>query len=260
MIVTEKSPAKINLFLHVTGKRDDGYHLLSSLVVFSDRAYDSIIIEPANGFSFEVRGDQNLQNDDNLIVKAAKALSAHTGNALKCKIILEKNLPIAGGVGGGSSNAAAALRALEQYWKNLPFQRNHSIDKGTAFDALLLSLGADVPVCYFNQPCLMRGIGEIIDPLPYALPDFEITLHPSSQQLSTPDVFQAFDKKFAKDIQTHDFPQWETVDDMCQWLLENTENSLEKIALSLSNITRPDTENFTRLSGSGPTFFEISTA
>ncbi|MGQ3075846.1 MAG: GHMP family kinase ATP-binding protein, partial [Ferrovibrionaceae bacterium] len=112
------APAKLNLYLHVTGRRADGYHLLDSLFVFADIG-DRVSAAPADDLSLTVTGPfagALAGEGDNLVLRAARALAAAAGIAPKAKLTLEKNLPVAAGLGGGSADAAAALRALSDLW------------------------------------------------------------------------------------------------------------------------------------------------
>ena len=161
--VSVEAPAKINLFLHVTGRRPDGYHELESLVAFA-AVHDRIEVWPDEGLRFEVDGpfaDALPAGAENLAVKAARALAAEAGIAAAARIRLYKGLPVAAGIGGGSADAAAALRALSALWRlSVPADR---------LAAVALGLGADVPVCLYARPGIVRGIGERIAPAP-ALP------------------------------------------------------------------------------------------
>ena len=157
--VTVFAPAKINLYLHVTGRRDDGYHLLDSLVAFADIG-DTVKAGPAENLSLTVRGPEaaGLQQlgEGNLVLRAARSLAAHYGIAPKAALTLDKQLPIASGIGGGSSDAAAALRALAGLWQR-PID-----DVG----AIALELGADVPACLAGRPVWVGGVGERLHPAP----------------------------------------------------------------------------------------------
>jgi 4-diphosphocytidyl-2-C-methyl-D-erythritol kinase len=171
----ELAPAKINLALHVTGRRPDGYHLIDSLVVFP-RLGDRIAAEPAGGLSLALAGPfaRDLAADaDNLVLRAAQLIrSAARGAALR----LEKNLPVASGIGGGSADAAAALRLLARLW-----------DVALPEPAALLRLGADLPVCLAGRACRMTGIGE--DLAGIDLPPFWIVLANPGMPLPTATVF-----------------------------------------------------------------------
>lgn len=175
MAIEAFAPAKANLALHVTGRRPDGYHLLDSLVVFADLR-DRLRFEPAPELSLAVTGPfaAGVPTDGtNLVLKAA-ALMAGRG----ARIMLEKQLPHGGGIGGGSSDAAATLRALSQLWRApMPDM------------AKVLSLGADVPVCLMAPaPQRMRGIGEALTPVP-ALPEAHLVLLNPGVPVSTREVF-----------------------------------------------------------------------
>ena len=160
-----RAPAKINLFLHVGEKRDDGYHALESLAVFAESA-DRMEFTPASELSLTIDGPfggKLAKETDNLVLKAARALRAETG----VHIALQKNLPIAAGLGGGSADAAATLRALNMLWDlNLPEPELLGI---------AASIGSDVPACLLSSPCWMEGRGERVTRTD-ALPNFPLVL------------------------------------------------------------------------------------
>lgn len=148
------APAKINLFLHVGDKREDGFHDLQSLVVFAE-AGDVLRVEPAVDLSLSIEGrfsDGLSAGPDNLIMRAAQALSAHASGNKGAHFILEKNLPVASGIGGGSADAAAAMRALVELW-GLSLSREELL-------GVAAILGSDVPVCVESKPAWMEGRGE----------------------------------------------------------------------------------------------------
>jgi 4-diphosphocytidyl-2-C-methyl-D-erythritol kinase len=163
-MITEFAAAKINLALHVTGKRDDGYHLLDSAVMFASDAGDVLEVSFADETSLTVSGQfsQGLETDaGNLVLKAFAALhSRYPDEVRPCSMNLHKALPVASGIGGGSADAAAALRAIVRL-------NGLAVDEPT-LAGLALQLGADVPVCIASNACRMRGIGEIIDNWPHA--------------------------------------------------------------------------------------------
>jgi 4-diphosphocytidyl-2-C-methyl-D-erythritol kinase len=179
-VVREAAPAKVNLFLHVTGRRGDGYHLLDSLVVFAGCA-DVVEAAPAEALSLSVDGpggDALAAEPDNLVLRAARVLQSGRGAALR----LTKNLPVAAGLGGGSADAAAALRALNRLWEmRLPEGELQRVAAG---------LGADVPVCVGSRTARMGGVGEKLSPAP-ALPPFGLVLANPGVALATPAVFRA---------------------------------------------------------------------
>ncbi len=159
-MVEERAPAKVNLALHVTGRRADGYHLLDSIVVFADTG-DVVRLERADGFRLEITGPAaaGLPADDtNLALRAARMMvEARPETFGPVRIRLEKNLPVASGIGGGSADAAAVMRAMIRLFEaDLPAKE---------LRVMALSLGADVPVCLEGRACRMRGIGELVEPL-----------------------------------------------------------------------------------------------
>src|ERR1700686_948513 len=139
MAVAAFAPAKVNLYLHVTGRRDDGFHLLDSLVTFVDIG-DRLRAEPAASLSLAVDGSEAADlaavGDDNLVLRAARLLAGRAGITAGAALYLEKHLPVAAGIGGGSSDAAAALLALRRLWRI-------SLEDGALCD-LGVRLGADV--------------------------------------------------------------------------------------------------------------------
>ena len=180
------APAKINLFLHVGERRSDGYHALQSLIAFAD-AGDRIQIKAAPEFSLSISGPFAAalsRGDDNLALKAAHALSRSAGVHQGAAIGLEKNLPVAGGIGGGSADAAAVLRGLQLLW---------GLDQFDLFP-LAAELGSDVPVCLLSRSCWVEGRGEILTPLP-PLPRLATVLVNPRVALSTAAVFAALNAR-----------------------------------------------------------------
>jgi 4-diphosphocytidyl-2-C-methyl-D-erythritol kinase len=182
----EAAPAKVNLYLHVTGRRPDGYHELDSLAVFADVA-DELRAEPAKSLELVLRGPFGAALDaepDNLVLRAARALAAAAGREPLVRLTLEKNLPVASGIGGGSADAAACLRLLGRLWNVTPPPE------------LALSLGADVPVCLAGSAARMSGVGEHLAPAP-RLPECGMVLVNPGVALGTADVFRARGSGFA---------------------------------------------------------------
>lgn len=178
------APAKLNLYLHVTGRRGDGYHLLDSLVVFADLA-DTLELSPAPVLTLDVEGPLAGQAGpvgDNLVLRAARLLAQATGTQRGARMRLVKRIPAAAGLGGGSSDAAAALAGLMRLWDIAPDR----VD----LPALALRLGADVPVCLAGRPAFVGGIGETIDPAPDLPPAGLLLVNPGTR-LPTPAVFAA---------------------------------------------------------------------
>lgn len=189
--VDRKAAAKINLYLHVTGRREsDGFHLLDSLVVFVDVG-DDLSVAPAAGLDLELDGPfgpelaRTSALEDNLVLRAARLLRRRVGGpgvGPGARIRLSKNLPVAAGMGGGSADAAATLSALNDLWGlDLPMED---------LLALGLELGADVPACIAAVPVLVSGVGEELTAAP-KLPDMHAVLVNPGIALSTADVFGA---------------------------------------------------------------------
>ncbi|WP_099999836.1 4-(cytidine 5'-diphospho)-2-C-methyl-D-erythritol kinase [Phyllobacterium zundukense] len=249
------APAKINLALHVTGRRSDGYHLLDSLVVFAHFG-DKLSVKRASADSFEMSGPfgRHLPDDgSNLVLKARDALRQYfPEQATPVAIHLEKYLPIASGIGGGSSDAAATLRALTALW---------GIEAEPAQLAEIgLLLGADVPMCLHGQPLVARGIGEDIERLG-SFPHLPMVLANNGVSISTPQVFAALERRDNPPLPA--MPALSSVDDVCVYLAE-TDNHLfsatEKLTPAIGDTMKAlqnTAPRLVRMSGSGGTCFAI---
>jgi 4-diphosphocytidyl-2-C-methyl-D-erythritol kinase len=179
--LTEPAHAKVNLFLHLLGRRPDGYHLLDSLVVFPAIA-DRLTATDGDDLSLTLEGPfapALAAEPDNLVLRAARALAAEAGVAPRAHIVLRKNLPVASGIGGGSADAAAALRLLCRLWCIAP-----------DLAPLAATLGADVPVCLAGNASRMAGIGERLTQAP-TLPDCGVVLVNPGIAVPTAEVFRA---------------------------------------------------------------------
>lgn len=256
----EVARAKINLALHVTGRRDDGYHLLDSLVVFPDIG-DRLSIAPANDLELQIEGPfapaLEQDQDDNLVVHAVKRFTEITGTAAHVRLTLTKNLPVASGIGGGSADAAAAIRLLKRF-TGTPLAKEQRLK-------LALSLGADVPVCLEQKPSRMSGIGEIVVPAP-AMPEAGIVLVNPREAVSTPAVFKAMTKRDNPALP--ELP--ERFADLAELLayLQTTRNDMQAAAASLcpaisevmAVLTALPEVQFARMSGSGATCFALCQA
>lgn len=186
MSVRALAPAKINLTLQVGRPRADGYHPLQSVVTFATVG-DIVEAAPADALSLRIAGEfaDDLAGDveNNLVLRAARALADAAGVKQGAALKLEKELPVASGIGGGSSDAAAALRALNRLWGlDWPLDRLLPIAR---------TLGADVPVCLAGAPAYMTGIGDTFERV--TLPSFAAVLVNPLTPLSTPDVYRQFD-------------------------------------------------------------------
>ncbi|MCE8512173.1 4-(cytidine 5'-diphospho)-2-C-methyl-D-erythritol kinase [Ruegeria pomeroyi] len=248
MAIEVFAPAKINLTLHVTGQRDDGYHLLDSLVVFADVG-DTVRVTPADRLSLDIDGPEAGGLDaepDNLVLRAARLLAPDRGAA----ITLTKRLPVASGIGGGSADAAAGLRALAQLW-----------DMSLPEPEQALSLGADVPVCLSAMPRRMSGIGERLDPVP-PLPAMEIMLINPRVAVSTPTIFRTLAEKNNPPME-RDLPRWRDLPDFAGWLA-NQRNDLALPAIAQQPVINEVIDAlseagalFAGMSGSGATCFGL---
>lgn len=259
---TEEAPAKINLALHVTGRRADGYHLLDMLVSFA-RHGDRLGLRAGEHDEFSLSGrfapllSADAEAGNNLVLKARDLLrqaARRAGfDAPPVHIHLEKNLPIASGIGGGSADAAAALRGLARLWGlKLPEE---------TLKAIALKLGADVPMCLASRPLVARGIGEAIDLLP-AFPSFAMVLGNPLVGVSTPEVFRLLSRKDNSPLL---FPS-RMPQGAAEWIetIKSLRNDLEPPARAicgeisvLSGLIVSQHAIITRMSGSGATCFGI---
>ena len=253
------APAKLNLYLHITGRREDGYHLLDSLFVFTTIG-DEIKIRPAEILSMTIDGpfhsviDTDVEN--NLVYRAALLLKQKFDVKAGAHIHLSKQLPVGSGLGGGSSDAALTLKALNTFW-------NLNVDVCVLAE-MGLSLGADIPACLYQKPALISGIGEIIKPIASAFNSSPVLLIKPPGSLSTPSVY----KQYA--ISKHPFSQalgnLETINfDAFIKQMHNAQNDLEEPAIRLMPSIREllallEGQSgclLARMSGSGSTCFAI---
>lgn len=255
-IVTRDAPAKVNLNLHVTGRRADGYHTLASVIAFAD-VRDTVQVGPADRLSLVMDGPFVIELEHeaaNLVLDAARALAAATGVAPNARIGLTKNLPVAGGLGGGSADAAAALDALCELWDVRPGDAE--------LDRIALSLGADVPVCRHGRSATVRGIGETIAPAPELPPAWLVLVNPG-MSVSTGAVFRA---RTGADSAPPPEPEGPLTDAvaLARWL-RGSRNDLEAPARSVAPVIddclgalgETDGCHLARMSGSGPTCFGV---
>ncbi|MDA8870685.1 4-(cytidine 5'-diphospho)-2-C-methyl-D-erythritol kinase [Rhizobiaceae bacterium] len=220
--VREFAGAKVNLALHVTGQRANGYHTLDSLVVHCADVADGLVVEPGDGFSLAVDGPfgGGLGGANDLVARAASAWSEATGRAADVSVKLTKNLPVASGIGGGSSDAAATLRALRTM-RGVPVGHNDLF-------AVARSLGADCPMCLDPRPAFARGIGDELTPA--ELPPLHLVLANPGVALSTPAVFAARQGDFGNPLPP--LPSPSALSDFAAWLAE-AGNDLEAAAVRL---------------------------
>lgn len=245
------APAKLNLFLHVGARAEDGYHAIASLAVFLDLADRLAITRVTRGVSLDVSGPFAKaagNGEGNLVMRAARAFGAD-GLAIR----LEKNIPVAAGLGGGSADAAATLRALR-----LLYPDKHSDEE---ISRIALSLGADVPMCLSSTPVFAEGRGERLTQAP-AMPSLALVLVNPLVAVATADVFGALKHRSGAHIPPHP-AKFESVADVARWL-SHTTNDLEAPARALAPVIadvldalRAETPLFAAMTGSGATCFAI---
>lgn len=262
---TAFAPAKVNLALHVVGQRPDGYHELESLVAFCADTGDRIRLEPRTGGGDRLQVEGPFGGDipcgaDNLVLRAAEhardILVGHGFTLPPLFIHLEKNLPVASGIGGGSADAAALLRLLIDF-----------APEGTAQDIArsAVTLGADVPMCIDNRAAVVKGIGELIEPVANgeALDTLPMLLINPRLPVSTPAVFKALTRRNNPPLPALPSGGFGDVRALCGWLAE-TRNDLQEAAETLV----PEIADgcawlidagalFARMSGSGATVFGL---
>lgn len=252
---TAAARAKINLYLHVIGKRADGYHLLDMFVVFAETG-DEITVAPADTLSLMIDGPFGAglgAGADNLVLRAAAALQQLCGVAAGARIHLTKNLPLASGIGGGSADAAATLLALQQLWRVEP-------PRAALFE-LAARLGADVPICLDGRASFVGGIGEEIAPVGALPPAYLLLVNPLVET-PTPAVFKAREGDFSPSARWSATPA--DVRALAA-LLASRRNDLTAPAIKLAPVVAEVLAALTatsdcllaRLSGSGATCFGL---
>jgi 4-diphosphocytidyl-2-C-methyl-D-erythritol kinase len=253
------APAKINLFLHVGAPAPDGYHPICSLMAFADLG-DRLAVHGAAGLELRVHGTFAVElagEADNLVLRAARALLARAARPVgPFGLTLEKALPVAAGLGGGSSDAGAALRLVRRLL-DLDLSDEDLSD-------VAASLGADGAACLFGRPSLAQGRGERLTPVE-GLPVLDAVLVNPGVALSTADVYRRFDAAGAfGDVEPPSLDCFESAEELAAWLGARR-NDLEPAARSLAPIVgdvldtladEPETL-LARMSGSGATCFAL---
>ena len=253
------APAKVNLFLHVGPAKMNGRHDLDSLVVFADhRAADILTVSAADALSLSLSGEgaSSLAGEaDNLVLRAARALQAASGCTRGASIMLDKRLPVAAGIGGGSADAAAALHLLTQLWE---------IDPSHAA-RIAPSLGGDVPVALGGVTAFMRGEGERVEPARHLPPLHAVLVNPNVP-CPTGEVFETFD--LAGDtpqlVETTPPLAHLSPSELIDWLAGHRNalviaaiDTAPVIADLLEALADTDQVRLTRMSGSGATCFAL---
>ena len=255
--ITAIAPAKVNLYLHITGKKKTGYHELDSLIVFTE-LHDIISVTTHHNIEISVRGPLAGQLSEspetNLVYKAAQILTELTDIPKGAKITVSKNIPVAAGLGGGSADAAAAIQALCKLW-NIGLE-----DRVLA--TIALSLGSDVPACLLSKTAQISGFGEILKPVPEFPKNLHLVLVNPGIKLLTKSVYEGFRGPFKGTKSISLFPTNPT---NLPAFLQQCSNDLSESAKELC----PDIievldalESCTgcylaRISGSGPSCFGI---
>lgn len=254
--LTLKAPAKINLGLDVLGRRDNGYHDVR-MVMQSIALYDDVTIEKVEepGICLEINLDFLPTDERNIAYKAAKLLMDEFAISTGVKIKLEKHIPVAAGMAGGSTNAAAVLEGMNRLF-SLGLTQKELMERG-------VKLGADVPYCIMKGTALAEGIGEILSPLP-PLPECYILIAKPGISVSTKEVYEELDSK--------EIPEHPEIDGILEGL---EEANLEKIVSAMGNVLeRVTVQKYpvideikqvmkkagamnAMMSGSGPTVFGI---
>ena len=248
------SPAKINLFLEVINKRDDGYHNLSSLMSFCNFG-DSLQVKKSKDFVFKIDGPfaNDLNKADNIIIKAINEIEYLIKKKLNVEIRLTKNLPISSGMAGGSSNAATIIKCIDDLYKiNITKEQ---------LNRLLISLGSDVPFCFFGKTALVSGKGEKIEYTNF-MPEYFVLLVNPRVNISTKTIFKKLKINIKKNNKSFKkkFDKKKIID-----VLKNRKNDLEvpaafqcKIILDILKILNENTKAiFSRMTGSGATCFGL---
>lgn len=246
------SPAKLNLYLEVNNKRKDGFHNLESLMTFCDLG-DVIKIERSNSFELKIKGPfgKFLDLNENIILKVINGLENLYERKFKVCVTLEKNLPISSGMGGGSSNAATVIRAIHEIF---------GIKESKNLGSFLISIGADVPFCYYGKSAIIKGIGEKIKFVNHELCNYYVLLINPLKEVSTKDIFEklkVFKKKnLKKEIKSNK---------LNLEFLKEKENHLEVIAIqeifeinTILEFLKSETDSlYSRMTGSGATCFSF---
>lgn len=258
MSVRVFAPAKINLTLEVGRPRADGMHPLQSVAMFADVG-DWVEAACADALALRIEGEFARElsvDEDNLVLRAARALAAEGGiEAPGAAMMLTKNLPVASGIGGGSADAAAALRALNQLWRlNL---------NDTELAGIARALGADVPVCVFGRAAYMTGTG--VEAAPLALPMLHAVLVNPLQKLATAAVYRQFDELgLGEEFEVRAAPNWRSVSEVIAGAasfgndLEPAARALMPALAEISDALASDPRvRHAALSGSGATMFGL---
>ncbi|MFA5948937.1 MAG: 4-(cytidine 5'-diphospho)-2-C-methyl-D-erythritol kinase [Hyphomicrobium sp.] len=258
-LIAERAPAKVNLTLEILGRRADGFHELSSLVAFAD-VCDAVTIDTEGPRGLVVSGPMAAHlAGPNILDKAVALLCRATSKLAIGTIYLEKRLPVAAGLGGGSANAAALLRAISR--------ANPDAGRDVDWHAVAARLGADVPVCLAGEASWMRGIGDVLSPLRYALPRLDVVLVNPMAAVPADKTAQVFRKLGARpggEAARHDEPEFADRARLVAYL-RRCGNDLAEAAATivpemrdvLAALANQAEADLVAVSGAGPTCFAI---
>lgn len=242
------APAKVNLFLHITGKRDDGYHLLQSLVAFADIG-DEIKVEEADSFSLSMNNQDIPVDENNLVTQAVEKTANALNREPNIKVTLYKEIPAGAGLGGGSSDAAATIKALQTLWDEQLGEEELA--------SILIGLGADVPVCYEASGCFVKDIGETITLLPSFPPMPAVLVHPNVF-CATEKVFENFSASFSSPVTIpEDFDSIDFLKEQRNDLTDAAQMIAPEIKDVLAIIEKQDGCKLSRMTGSGSACFGL---
>jgi 4-diphosphocytidyl-2-C-methyl-D-erythritol kinase len=254
--LTRHAPAKINLHLHITGRKDDGYHLLDSLVAFTN-LYDTIEIRDASQFELTINNAPDCPIADNLVTRAVHLLCNHFKIPPHIHIDLTKAIPMGAGLGGGSADAAATLLALRDFWK---------LDAPPPLLQKFASeLGSDIVACLQDKPMIMRDTGNTLLPAPTFPTLYGVLVIPPTH-CPTPLVYKIYKDLNHKFSQNIIFPDaFDSTQSFCDFLNTKTQNYLTAAAIAVNPDVKTvlhELENLengllTRLSGSGSSCFTL---
>ena len=248
--------AKINLALHITAKLDNCYHQLETIVTFADFG-DKISLEPCETTKLKIKGEfaEKLGENNNIILDVVKRLEKHNVNDLGAEITLYKSVPVAAGMGGGSSNAATTLLGLNELW-GLKLQKDEIM-------RIAKELGADVPMCIIEKPLLAKGIGDEIQEMPN-MPKLHIVMVNPNVELKSKIVFDKLQK-----TDNEPLPELPTNDNTKEWIewLQMCRNDMQDTAMQLVpeigtciNVLEKNGAELARMTGAGASVFGLYTS
>ena len=242
-----KAPAKVNRFLHITGQRPDGYHLLQTVFQLIDLEDHVTIDCRLDGAIVRTNGPSNVKPEDDLVIRAAQLLKETSKTALGCNIHLEKNIPMGAGLGGGSSDAATVLWGLNELW-NTRLTRQELMNLG-------VRLGADVPFFLLGQNAFAEGIGEILHPI--ELPETTLLVIYPKVHIPTVDIFKSPDlTRNHPTVTMSDFIESANFDQFgCNDCEKVVVQKYQEVAAALEWLRQKAPLSSPRMSGSGSSVF-----